>query len=92
MFIILYDKIVFLLFFRIYINKNGKEKKCLCTFFFFHNLSILFQNKHKEAKNSWIQKGTQNDNDDNEDKARQRFCEDDAQKKKLKENKNIRAK
>ena len=40
---------------------------------FFHNLSILFQNKHEEAKkNCRIQKGTQNDNDDNEDKAKKK--------------------
>ncbi len=40
--------------------------------FFFHKLSILFQNKHKEAKKIKNTKGTQNDNDDNEDKARKK--------------------
>jgi hypothetical protein len=51
----------------------------VCSFCF-HNFSILFQNKHKEAKNFRIQKGTENDNDDNEDKARKKICEDDTRK------------
>ncbi len=59
---------------------------------FLHKLSILFQNKHKEAKNCQIQKGTQYDNDDNEDKAREKFCDDDAQREKIRENQNIQAK